>query len=143
MGGSLGEVSGKKSKGSSPTRRKSQAGDSSDSEEKQKSSKSKSDQTNGISDEASSSKKVVKSGERTKGRPSSTLKNSTNINSKLEMNKSNPKKSGIVKKVGRPKLDDHLNNSEKGTTKTDNSGRRVSTRSKKQEELGAGNNKRR
>lgn len=86
-----------------------------------------------ISEEASSSSKAsVKSGERTKGRPTSTLKNSTNINNKVELNKTNPKKAGIVKKVGRPRLDDQLvANTEKGPAKTDNSGRRVSTRSKK------------
>ena len=59
------------------------------------------------------------------------MKNSTNINNKVELNKTNPKKAGIVKKVGRPRLEDLVNNTEKGTTKTDNSGRRVSTRSKK------------
>jgi len=137
---SLGEGSGKRSKGNSPARRKSEAGDSSDSEEKQKCST----ETNGISEEASSSSKAsVKSGDRTKGRPISTLKNSTNINNKVELSKTNPKKAGIVKKVGRPRLDEHVSSTEKGTTKTDNSGRRVSTRSKKPDELGVGNNKRR
>jgi len=89
----------------------------------------------GISEEASSSKKTIKSGERTKGRPTSTLKNSTNINNKVELKKSSANKAGLVKKVGRPKLDEHLNNSEKGTIKTDHSGRRVSTRSKKPAQL--------
>lgn len=127
-------------------RRKSQAGDSTDSDEKQKSLKLKSEQSNGISEEASSSsKKTLKSVERTKGRPTITLKNSTNTNNKVELKKSNnPKKTGIVKKVGRPsKLDEQLSSTEKGTIKTDNSGRRVSTRSKKPDEAVAATNKRR
>ena len=59
------------------------------------------------------------------------MKNATNTSNKVELKKAVPKKVGLVKKVGRPKLEDQLNNSEKGTIKTDNSGRRVSTRSKK------------
>ena len=74
----------------------------------------------------------MKSGERAKGRPAITLKNSTNTTTKVELKKAIPKKVGLVKKVGRPsKVEEQLSNSEKGTIKTDNSGRRVSTRSKK------------
>ena len=80
-----------------------------------------------ISEEAGTSKKPSKPGERPKGRPPNSVKNA-----KLATKKTSPKKTG-VKKVGRPKNEDQ--NSEKGSptgmlTKPDTA-RRVSTRSKK------------
>ena len=80
-----------------------------------------------ISEEAGTSKKPSKPGERPKGRPPNSVKNP-----KLATKKTSPKKTG-VKKVGRPKNEDQ--NSEKGSptgmlTKPDTA-RRVSTRSKK------------
>jgi len=87
----------------------------------------KTEQDNGISEEAGTSKKPSKPGERPKGRPPNSVKNP-----KLATKKTSPKKTG-VKKVGRPKNEDQ--NSEKGSptgmlTKPDTA-RRVSTRSKK------------
>merc|ERR1712123_432059 len=94
----------------------------------------KTEQDNGISEEAGTSKKPSKPGERPKGRPPNSVKNA-----KLATKKTSPKKTG-VKKVGRPKNEDQ--NSEKGSptgmlTKPDTA-RRVSTRSKKPDEPGAG-----
>jgi len=85
------------------------------------------DQDNGVSEEAGTSKKPSKPGERTKGRPPNSVKNT-----KLTNKKTSPKKTG-VKKVGRPKNEDQ--NSDKGSptgllAKPDTA-RRVSTRSKK------------
>ena len=81
-----------------------------------------------VSDEAGTSKKPTKPGERPKGRPPNSVKNA-----KIATKKTSPKKTG-VKKVGRPKNEDQ--NADKGSptglllTKPDTA-RRVSTRSKK------------
>lgn len=73
------------------------------------------------------------SGEKLKGRPPNS-----NKNSKLVNKKTSPKTKGVTKKVGRPKVEDQ--NGDKGggglatgapTGKGDLAGRRVSTRSKK------------
>eukprot|EP00090_Calanus_glacialis_P004829 TRINITY_DN13613_c0_g1_i3.p1 TRINITY_DN13613_c0_g1~~TRINITY_DN13613_c0_g1_i3.p1 ORF type:complete len:1754 (+),score=367.34 TRINITY_DN13613_c0_g1_i3:202-5463(+) len=98
----------------------------------------KTDQDNGFSEEAGTSKKPTKPGERPKGRPPNSVKNA-----KLATKKTSPKKTG-VKKVGRPKNEDQ--NSEKGSptgmlSKPDTA-RRVSTRSKKPDEQGAGTKRR-
>jgi len=95
--------------------------------ENEKSNDEKTDQDNGISEDAGTSKKPSKPGERPKGRPPNSVKNA-----KLATKKTSPKKTG-VKKVGRPKNEDQ--NSEKGSptgmlAKPDTA-RRVSTRSKK------------
>jgi len=110
-----------------------------DMENEKSNSDEKIDQDNGISEEAGTSKKATKPGERPKGRPPNSVKNA-----KLATKKTSPKKSG-VKKVGRPKNEDQ--NSEKGSptgmlTKPDTA-RRVSTRSKKPDEQGGPGIKRR
>jgi len=108
-------------------------------ENEKSNSDEKIDHDNGISEEAGTSKKPSKPGERPKGRPPNSVKNA-----KLATKKTSPKKTG-VKKVGRPKNEDQ--NSEKGSptgmlTKPDTA-RRVSTRSKKPDEQGGAAIKRR
>jgi len=98
----------------------------------------KGDQDNGIHEEAGTSKKSNKPGERPKGRPPNP-----NKNAKLAPKKTSPKKTG-VKKVGRPKNEDQTTDKGSPTgllTKPDTA-RRVSTRSKKPDEQTGGSKRR-